>query len=408
MAAIQLVLRRPIPTPAAQLRIIWQGHREGDNAQAHWTDSTGGHEWPGSDGVRWLQRDTLRQGEEWKVNLPGVPAAIDRVVLRLTSTAGRTVGVVVLPLTGSADDAVQHPGTELLPRETKDLLEFTRSGNGWLVTALSSAVFDVVDGGGDAEQRTTEAPGAAGNEQSAPPTTRQTPEVPVDSSIRGWSGPVTDRPFRSSPEPGTRRPIPPSNTEQVAPAASGSQRSADNGPQVRIPARLEQAVDAARATGNTRRRTSVGAVIDLSASMRPWITSGQLADVLTAVQAIAGASSRPSVTTRYLPADDEVDLELATEPAQALSSQLAANGLRTGSRSALLGAVARAGRRGGLTVLVTDDSSLAAGPGVTVVLGPPAAEDLPMTPGRQVISVPPGPVDIRRLTRQLADASAAS
>ncbi|MET0965994.1 MAG: hypothetical protein ABWZ02_06335, partial [Nakamurella sp.] len=227
---------------------------------------------------------------------------------------------------------------------------------------------------------------------------------PVDPVITGWSGPVTDHPFRNSPSQPPARPAP--EPLQATPAANGSRRPADDGPQVHIPARLEQAVDAARATGNTRRRTTVSAVVDLSASMRPWIASGQLADVLTAIQAIAGASNRPSVATRYLPAGDEVDLELGTEPAQALSSQLATNGLRTGSRSALLAAVDRTARRG-LAVLVTDDASLAAGSGVTVVLGPAAAEHVRVNDDQLLISVPPGPVDIRRLARELADATAA-
>jgi len=41
-----------------------------------------------------------------------------------------------------------------------------------------------------------------------------------------------------------------------------------------------------------------------------------LADVLTAVQAVAGVSNRPSVAARFLPTDQEVEVALATDPAE--------------------------------------------------------------------------------------------
>jgi hypothetical protein len=141
--------------------------------------------------------------------------------------------------------------------------------------------------------------------------------------------------------------------------------------------------------------------------MRPWIVSGELADVLTAVQAVAGVSNRPSVATRFLPADQEVEVALATDPADVLRTQLKASGLRTGDRSALLAAAGRTGRPGGLHVLVTDDASLAAeiDPAVVVLLGPNAGTAARNAPAN-LVAVPPGPVDVRRLARELADASA--
>ncbi len=398
--AVQLVLSRPVPTPAAQVRVIWQGHREGDLVRATWTDPSGAvSDWPGSQGIRWAQRDSLRQGEEWKINLPGVPDGIDRIVLTTTATGPRSVGVVVLPLTHNPDDAVQHPGAELAANETRELLELTRSGTGWLVTALNRVVLDGV------EHRVASRPTISAPEQSPAPAPT------VEPVVAGWSGPVTDHPIdvrrpRVRPSDG----IEPGSAATAATAMrSGSSypsRTAESaGPPVPIPPRLEEAVDAVRATGSTRSRTRVGAIVDLSASMRPWIASGHLADVLTAIQAVAGASNRPNVATRFLPADQEVDLSLATEPADALGTQLAASGLRTGDRSALVAAADLAGRRGGLTVLVTDDASLATGPGATVVLGPGASGATGRGP---VVSVPAGPVDVRRLARQLADATAAS
>lgn len=398
--AVQLVLSRPAPTPAAQLRVIWQGHREGDLPQAMWTDPSGAvSDWPGSQGVRWIQRDSLRQGEEWKLNLPGVPNGIDRIVLRMTAAAAKSVGLVVLPLTGSPDDAVQHPGAELAANETRELLELTRSGTGWLVTALNRVALAGVDE--RPPSRTTN------------PATERLPEAApaTDPVVTGWSGPVTDHPIDArlaprdrtsgSPEPSSAPSAPPSRLQVSHPL-----RTAESaGPPVPIPPRLEEAVDAARATGSTRGRTGVGAVVDLSASMRPWIISGQLADVLTAIQAVAGASNRSTVATRFLPADQEVNLPLATEPADVLMTQLAARGLGTGDRSAFLAAADLAARRGGLTLVVTDDASLATGQIVTVVLGVGATGE---AGAAAVVSVPSGPVDVRRLARQLAEATAAS
>jgi hypothetical protein len=164
-------------------------------------------------------------------------------------------------------------------------------------------------------------------------------------------------------------------------------------------------VDAARATGKVR-RARVSAVVDLSASMYPWITSGAVADILTAVQAVAGAAQRPSVSTRFFPDGADVDLPLDAEPAAALRNQLRAVGLRTGDRGHLVHALPGPGSTDTVTLMVTDDPSLADEPGAagatTVVLGgdtrsgPGAAEP-------SAVFLPPGPVDVDRLARELAD-----
>lgn len=394
--AIHLVLHRPIPSPSAQLRIVWQGHRVGDLAQARWTDATvGTHRWPGEPAVRWIQRDGLRQGEEWKLNLPGVPADVDRIVLQVATTIARTVGLAVLPLAGDPNDAALHPGAELAPGRPVDLLELTRSGGGWLVTAVNSPT-------ADAAPAAVPFPAEPNRANHAPPGQTANPRGP------GWPGPVADHRV-SHAVAGNSRPVMHGPTAE--PSIPAPAHSDDQGPQVRIPPRLEPAVDAARGGGNVRRRSTVGAVVDLSASMRPWIVSGQLADVLTAVQAVAGASNRPSVLAQFQPGDQPVELALETEPAEALSTRLAANGLRTGDRAALLAASDRAARRGGLHILVTDDVSLVpeVEHAVIVLLGPGAGGHFtPVDPAAptHVVAVPPGPVDVRRLARALADAAA--
>jgi hypothetical protein len=292
----------------------------------------------------------------------------------MATTVGRIVGIAVLPLTGDTNDAALHPGAELIAGRLTELLELRRSGPTWLVAALNTTAEDSTGGTGKNEHFPT-----------LPDTTHTVaPEPDGTPKIPGWSGPSTDRPL-DLPE------------------------SHDHGPQVQIPARLEAAVDAARAGGKARRRTVVGAVVDVSASMRPWIVSGELADVLTAVQAVAGVSNRPSVAARFLPTDQEVEVALATDPADVLRSQLAANGLRTGDRSAMLAAVGRTARHGGLHLLVTDDASAAAeiGQAVVVLLGPNTGA-LDRTAPANLVAVPPGPVDVRRLARELADASADS
>ncbi len=445
--AVQLVLRRPVPVPAAQLRVIWQGFREGDQAQAIFSDDSGqARRWPSS-AARWIQRDGLRQGEEWKVNLPGVPADVDRIVLQIVSSFSRTVGVAVQPLAGDRDDALLHPGAELTAHQAQDVLEVIRSGPSWVLTALNTAVVD----SGTADHQVAAAASAPTNPAS--PAQEVTGAVaPADQPIRGWSGPVTDPPMTAAltttrpsekdlsdpapagspapagnaapaggaPHPGQHPADPP--LRGSAPAIPRSPRvpasfnppstRPDNfGPQVQIPTRLEMAVDAVRAGGKTKPRGAVNAVVDTSASMRPWMASGQLADVLTAVQAVAGACNRPTVAATFVPGGAEVELELATEPAALLRSHLLANGLRTGDRDMVLDAASTAARRGGLQLLVTDDPSLvAAQAAVIVLLGPPSI-DAGFSPGDSrsdtaVVTVPPGPVDVRRLARALADAAA--
>jgi hypothetical protein len=394
--AVHLVIRRPLPAPAAQLRIVWQGHREGDLVEARWTDGAGGaHCWPTADTVRWLLRDDVRQGEEWKVNLNGIPGDVDRVVLSMASTVARTVGLAVLPLNGDAADAALHPGAELTAGRTQELLALSRSGQGWAVTAVNTPADE---------------PGVApgGDPVRAEPTSAHPRPAPAQV-IPGWSGPVTDRPFRSaSPAAGSGdEPVTSQVREPPAPIRQPIRSAAEaHGPQVQIPTRLQPAVDAARGAGNAKRQSLVGAVVDLSASMRPWIVSGQLAAVLTAVQAVAGVSNRPSVATSFLPAGQDAELELGSDPAELVHTQLTANGLRTGDRSALLASIGRATRRGGVHILVTDDASAAADvrPAVIVLLGAGGVAG-DRDPSSNVVAVPPGPVNVPRLARELADAT---
>src|SRR6478735_1547750 len=113
---VHMVMRRPVPVPAPQVRVVWQGVRSGDTPEARWTDGSGQeHRWSGTRGVPWLQRDALREGEEWKINLPGVPADVPAVSLFLSSPIGRTVGLMVQPLSGDPNAAVLHPGAALAP-----------------------------------------------------------------------------------------------------------------------------------------------------------------------------------------------------------------------------------------------------------------------------------------------------
>lgn len=431
---VHMVLRRPVPAPAPQLRVIWQGVQSGDAPEARWTDGSGQeHRWAGTRGVPWLLRDELRQGEEWKVNLRGIPADVVALSLRLSASVERTVGVLVQPLSGDPNSGVLHPGVTLAPGATVELMVMHRAGDGWQVVALND------------DPSAMPAPGAP---PPPPPVTQAPVAGPATSDSRpagatgptaapaGWGAPVTDAPGPPHPAdrdtsvvpgPATRPVDAPASAPWAAPTGppptatasntpgwtdrSAPQHTVGQGPQVPIPDRLSGAVDAARATGLVR-RARVSAIVDLSASMHRWIASGALADVLTATQALAGAAQRPALATRFLPDGAEVSLDLHAEPATALRDHLQVAGLRTGDRRRLLAAVAesstgsadRDGGRESVTVVITDDPSLtsAVGPGTTAVIVGVAGETWAgaVEPDRAVAVA--GPVDVPRLARDLA------
>lgn len=443
---VHMVLRRPVPAPALQVRVIWQGVQSGDAPEARWADGTGqGHRWSGTRGVPWLLRDELRQGEEWKVNLRGVPADVTAVSLVMSASVERTVGVLVQPLSGDPNAGVLHPGVTLAPGVVTELAVLHRAGDGWQVVALNSnapTTAPVPVG-----QAPTPPPVAPAPVPSAPPVAGPVPPSPASGPgsgtglPAGWGGPVTDapgplhpadRPTRypddrtvqyAGPRPGDTRsgtpqsappgPAYPASAPATTPALSSGwtdhsagANTVDQGPQVPIPDRLTGAVDAVRSTGLVR-RARVSAVVDVSASMYRWIASGALADVLTATQAVAGAAQRPGLTTRFLPDGTDVTIDLKAEPAAALRDHLSTVGLRTGDRRQLVAALAESGRQpdrdGGtetITLVVTDDPSLAevAGPGATaVIVGGDARTD-----GAERAVVVSGPIDVPRLARDLA------
>jgi hypothetical protein len=142
--------------------------------------------------------------------------------------------------------------------------------------------------------------------------------------------------------------------------------------------------------------------------MRQWLSNGLVSDVLTAVQAVAGASSRPSVSTAFAPATGGVELNLEDSPAAVLGAEIRRAGLQTGSRAILDTAVDAAARRGGVAFLVTDEEPVtgarAGADGrptvLTVVLGN-ARRQRADTSGA-VVAVGPGPIDIALFARDLA------
>jgi hypothetical protein len=388
--AIQLVLHRSAPAPASRIRIVWQGFVTGDSVEAVWVDRTGEQRWSGTSGLRWLQRDAMRPGEQWKVNLLAVPADIARIGLQITRSGGGTIGVAVMPLPGNQDDTIVHPGAELVAGQTRAVLELSRmAANEWAITAISTSVNrDDESSGSDAARP------AARAKQSDP---------------EGWGpeplseGSSFDRPKLDAP----------SSSDTAATRISGTSGQ-DHGPSVPIPAALQSAVDAARATGAIHRRQVVDAVVDTSASMRPWMVSGQLGMVLKAVQAVAGASSRPTVSAQFLPSASElavgrsIELKLDSSPDEALAEQLAATGLRTGNRRALLATARKGAARPGLHLVITDDVLVARELGsgtVTVLLGDgPLGQSLP----GWTVHLPPNSLDVRSLARDVALAAAAA
>ncbi|MBM9476490.1 hypothetical protein JL107_08560 [Nakamurella flavida] len=360
--AVHLQLHQPVPAPAAQLRVEWQGFRPGDTATAGWTGPDGEHRWEGGTGLRWLQRDTARSGEEWRINLDGVPGGVDRLRLSVQPAAPRVVGVAVSPLTGNPDDSVLHPGASVEPGCSTLVLELLRTATGWGILALAQP--ETPDAAHTAETDTVPDPAPASR---------------ADSPARTNPGPAADR--RGQPR---------IDGEPV--------RS------VPVPAHLQAAVDAARSSGAVRRRSSVAALVDLSASMRPALVDGRLAAALRAVQAVAGASSQSAVSTSFLPGGSTRELSLEADPGSALFDQLTAQGLVTGNRTHLIAECERRAGHGGLQIVLTDDPSLPAhlpASVVTVLVGAPVSAEQPSGP--RTVTVTVTPVDVPLLARGLAE-----
>jgi hypothetical protein len=342
--AVQLVLNRPVAAPAAQLRISWQGVDSTDQLMAHWSDARGGSRWEGVGSIGWLLQDPFRAGE-WKLNLTGIPTEVDRLVLQVRAVATRSVSVVVTPLGGAHGETLVHPGAQLdPPGSPTDLLEFARAGREWRVTGVVAIVGEPIQN---------------------------------DSSGRGSA----DR-FST----GTH--------QRLQRLETGEQ------PVIAIPPRLESLVAAARTGRRTDETERVSVLVDVSASMRVWIEGGQLANVLTAVQAVAGAQGQSTVPTWFHPVGQSFEIALTVEPSEPLQAVVNRAGSQTGDRRMLLDAARRGAADGsGVQVVVTDDESLATAgvPGSVVVVVGPEISRL-SGPGVQAR----GPVESRTLARVLA------
>ena len=351
---LHLTLRRPVPVPSTQLRIVWQGVRIGDATTASWTDESGRLQvWRADANLAWLQRDYYVPGEEWKINLAGIPAGVDAMTFRLTSSTPRSVAMAILPLAGDPDEGMVHPGTELVADRACELLQLRSAGGEWTVIATNTVGPD-----SDSPVGAVKAPSASG--------------APYESDA--FLG-------------GARDPSPFAAARQLP-----------------IPQHLQPAVDKIRAAGGAVRRAHVDAVVDISASMRPWLVSGLVADTLSAVLAVTGASSRPSLSLRFSPGTGPIDLPLDADPGEVLRQEIGRYGLRTGNHLQLRSVIDEAAARGGVVFVISDDAA-GTPPGspsstLAVVLGdpPPAAAGN----GRTVISVGPGAVDVEGLARELA------
>ena len=359
---LHLTLFKAMPVPSAQLRIVWQGIRIGDAAAASWTEAAGEQVWRAERNLPWLQRDRFASGEEWKINLAGVPVGVDTITFQVASSTPRTVGLAILPLAGDPDDGMVHPGTELADDGYCALLELRSVGGQWNVVAINS--------------------------------------------VRREAITETTGPFISGARHGdaeTAQLVPPFETVR----------------QIPIPEHLQPAVDKIRAAGAAIRRTHIDAVVDISASMRPWLSSGMVADTLSAVLAVAGASSRPSLSLRFTPGGGPIDLPLDASPGEALSREIGQRGLQTGSHLQLQAAVERAAGRGGVVFVISDNPAVApTGASVlTVVLGDPpprphggsavsgphgSHSSVTDPPHGGVVAVGTGPVDVGVLARDLA------
>jgi hypothetical protein len=345
---LHLTLFKAMPVPSAQLRIVWQGMRIGDTAAASWTEPACGKVWRAERNLPWLQRDPFASGEEWKINLAGVPAGVDTITFHVASSTPRTVGMAILPLAGDPDDGMVHPGTELIDDRYCALLQLRSVGGQWTVVATNTV-------------RQEAMPESAG---------------PTASGAR--HGDV--------------------ETAQLAPPFETVR-------QIPIPEHLQPAVDKIRAAGAAVRRTHIDAVVDISASMRPWLAAGMVADTLSAVLAVTGASSRPSLSLWFTPGGGPIDLPLDASPGEALGREIGHRGLQTGSHLRLQAAIEQAADRGGVVFVISDNPVVppTGASVVSVVLGdpPPGPHGGSPFPG-SVVAVGTGPVDVGVLARDLA------
>ena len=122
-----------------------------------------------------------------------------------------------------------------------------------------------------------------------------------------------------------------------------------------VPAHLDAAVSRIRSVCIDESYPRVSVVVDLSASMSAWIRSGALADTLTAIMAVACASSRRSVIIRWVPDGTVVEVPIDAVTTELLTVAVARTGLQTGLPAAFRAAVVTAAQGGGLVFQVTDN-----------------------------------------------------
>lgn len=284
---LQLAVGGSAALPWTQIGITWQGVGPGDEMSARWSEESGRGEWSGRTPMPWIRRDTFRRDEHWQVDLQRVPSTLRLISLVLRASAVRSVGVALVPLSGSPEDAILHPGIRIAADEPTVLMTLRRSGDGWTAAVAGSAM-----------------------------------------SAAGFAEP-----------------------------ASGEETPDDGGWQVAIgvPEALKSPVDRVRSTGQTRQRSRVSAVVDVSASMRPWLVNGALAATVTAIQAVACASSRPSLTLALVPDGGVADLPIEAPAGDFLIDRVSRHGMRTGNPRALSTTTHDVLRRGGIVFVVTDD-----------------------------------------------------
>jgi len=283
---LQLAVGGSTAVPWTQIGITWQGVGPGDEMSARWSEESGRGEWSGRTALPWIRRDSYRRDEHWQVDLQRVPAGISLISLVLRSSVARSVGVAIVPLNGSPDDAILHPGMRIVADQPTVLMTIRRTGGAGWTASVAAGLVD--------------------------------PENPFPE-------PEPDR------DPGHA---------QVA---------------VPVPPALESPVRSVRSTGQARKHVRISAIVDISASMRPWLVNGALADTVTAIQAVACASARPAVATVLVPAGHPSDLPVEKPSAEFLSEAVTRYGLRTGNALAVRAQTDDALRRGGVVFVVTDD-----------------------------------------------------
>ena len=336
---LQLTLGGSAAVPSLQIGIHWQGVQAGDRLTAEWDDALGSEIWSGGSPSRWIRRDAYGVGERWQLDLARVPSGVSLICLVIRAPSARVVGMAVVPLSGSADDAVLHPSVHIGADETTVVLELRRAEPGWQAAARN--------------------------------TVRQTDDRPDQHHSNG--------PLQ---QPGINN----------APSMS-----------IAVPDHLQVGVDRIRASGAARSHGRVSAVLDLSASMRPWLLNGVLADTVTAIMAVACASSRPSVAVRIVPDGGIREVGIEDAAGDVLKGLLERMGLRTGGPNALTSETAAAAVKGGPVFVVTDDPFAAGRVGDTAIAILLGSEDVGS--GDHLVAVAGDSVDIGLLARDLATAA---